>query len=84
MLKGKVQEEEIFTYCMKIVTWNIRGLNDLSKQREIRSMVTSMKIQLKHAFISWLAIKKMHYRQVLDCCNGVLKVMSNVISAEME
>jgi hypothetical protein len=29
----------IFTYCMKIVTWNIRGLNDLSKQREIRSMV---------------------------------------------
>jgi hypothetical protein len=31
---------------MKIVTWNIRGLNDLSKQREIRSLVKRLHIHL--------------------------------------
>lgn len=31
---------------MKIVTWNIKGLNDLSKQREIRSLVKGLKLQV--------------------------------------
>lgn len=31
---------------MKIATWNIRGLNDLSKQREIRSLVSRLNIHL--------------------------------------
>lgn len=40
--KGKnkmVEDEGLLTHIMNLIVWNVRGLNDPSKQREVRSLI---------------------------------------------
>jgi hypothetical protein len=32
----------------KIIVWNVRGVNDLSKQREVRNLVRRLKVSLAY------------------------------------
>jgi hypothetical protein len=43
--RGEV-DEGFFTSFMKMLVWNVRGLNHPSKQREVQSVIRQKKINL--------------------------------------
>jgi exonuclease III len=64
---------------MKIITWKIRGLKDLSKQREIRSLVTRFHIQLVCIVETRVKREKSMKIKVIYCQVGGLFRIMNII-----